>query len=362
MQLTPLSDQYGFLYAYPDGTIDSVGQRFWNATDACCNFFGSGVDDSGYLKALIDTIKGALSVDDGRVYVAGHSNGGFMSYRMACDHADTIAAVATLAGGTYFNPNACTPSMAVDVLQIHGTNDGTIFYNGGNLFGTPYPGAVQTTQTWATYSGCSLVPDTSLPNLDLVSNLAGAETSVARYVMQCAPGGTAETWTINGGVHSPSLSSDFSRLVVEFLLAHAKPGFPGVYCTAKVNSEGCTPAISASGIPSASAGSGFDIDASLIVAGNNGIFFYSKTGASDVPFQGGFLCLLSPATRTPPQNSGGAGVCGGAFTIDFNGWISGGMDPGLVAGATFWGQYWSRDPASPSGTNLTDAVTATIAP
>ena len=40
-QLTPVSDERGFLYAYPDGTVDPVGSRFWNDTDACCNFFFS---------------------------------------------------------------------------------------------------------------------------------------------------------------------------------------------------------------------------------------------------------------------------------------------------------------------------------
>ena len=135
-----------------------------------------------------------------------------------------------------------------------------------------------------------------------------------------------------------------------------------VYCTSKVNSDGCAPAIGFTGTPSASAGSGYVITATEIVAGNNGLFFYSKTGDSNLPFQGGFLCIAAPATRTPGQNSGGSGLCGGSFNFDFNAYIASGADPGLVAGASFWGQYWSRDPASPSTTNLTNAVGSVIGP
>ena len=58
----------------------------------------------------------------------------------------------------------------------------------------------------------------------------------------------------------------------------------------------------------------------------------------------------------------GAGACGGVFTLDFNARIASGVDPALVNGAAFWGQYWSRDSLSPSHTNLTNAITGVIGP
>ena len=112
-QLLSWSNQLGFLYVAPDGTVDQGGNRFWNATDACCDFYETGVDDSAYLRALIDEIAAQLSVDTERVFILGHSNGGFMAYRMACDHADIIAAVASLAGATFADPADCTPSAPV---------------------------------------------------------------------------------------------------------------------------------------------------------------------------------------------------------------------------------------------------------
>ncbi len=217
-QLTPVSDQLGFLYVYPDGTTDVLGNRFWNATDACCDFFFSGVDDSGYLRALIDEISAQLNVDPARIFVTGHSNGGFMSYRMACDHAEILNAVVSLAGATFDDPADCAPQDTVRVLQIHGTADATILYDGGATPGGPYPGAVATTEQWAVYNGCSLVPDTSLPDIDLEGAIAGDETTVARYADGCQPGGSAELWTMNGGGHVPVLSDDFHRLFTGFLL------------------------------------------------------------------------------------------------------------------------------------------------
>ncbi len=219
-QLTPLSDELGFLYVYPDGTADLSGNRFWNATDACCDFFFSGVDDSGYLRALIDEIAVQLSVDPARIFVTGHSNGGFMSYRMACDHGEILDAVVSLAGATFDDPADCTPQDPVRVLQIHGTADATILYDGGATPGGPYPGAVATTEQWATHNGCSLTADTSPLPIDLEGGIPGNETTITRYADGCQPGGMAELWTIAGGGHVPELSADFRPLVADFLLDH----------------------------------------------------------------------------------------------------------------------------------------------
>ena len=90
---------------------------------------------------------------------------------------------------------------------------------------------------WATYNGCSITPDTSSPNLDLDVRLAGDETVVARYTAGCSAGGSAELWTIVGGGHIPSLSRNFAREVVDYLLAHPKPGPPTVSMQAPVSPE-----------------------------------------------------------------------------------------------------------------------------
>lgn len=222
--MTAVSDARGFLYAAPNGTVDSDGKRFWNATDACCNLHGSSVDDSTYLSSLIKEIQGRYNVDAKRVFLVGHSNGGFMSYRMACDHADQIAAIASLAGAMFSDVAKCAPSAPVNVLEIHGTADATIAFDGGQLGGgASYPAAKTTVADWVTFDGCSSSADTSAPSLDLDTRLPGNETTVTKYAAGCKHGGSAELWTIAGGSHIPSLTGSFSTSVVDYLFAHPKP-------------------------------------------------------------------------------------------------------------------------------------------
>ena len=140
------------------------------------------MDDSGYLWDLVDEIKRQLTIDDRRVYAVGHSNGGFMSYRLACDHADVFAAIASLAGGTYKDENLCGPSEPVHVLQIHGTADGTIRYDGGNIGGVAYPGARESVQTWTQYDLCAAQSDTGFPGLNLDRGISGRESVVEKWV------------------------------------------------------------------------------------------------------------------------------------------------------------------------------------
>jgi polyhydroxybutyrate depolymerase len=223
----------GIVLAYPEGTYDAQHNRFWNATDACCDFDRTGVDDAGYLAGLIDEIAARVAIDPRRVYVAGHSNGGFMSHRMACAHADKVAAIASLAGATFLHPADCDPSEPVAVLQVHGTADDTVRYEGGSLaeLGAPgasarYPGAAETVALWAVADGCQPGLVDSTTRLDLDAEIDGpdgpAEATVAESTA-CDPGGFAELWTIPGAGHVPHLSASFAAELLDFLLAHPKP-------------------------------------------------------------------------------------------------------------------------------------------
>lgn len=133
-----------------------------------------------------------------------------------------------------------------------------------------------------------------------------------------------------------------------------------VYCTSQVNSQGCTPAISAIGFSSASAGAGHFVEAAGLIPGNLGLVFYSKSGANSIPLLGGTLCVLPPTVRTPIQPATGSGTCGGVLRRDFNAWIATGFDTALVPGQSVWAQIWSRDPAAAQASNLTDGVQFTI--
>ncbi len=223
MQVSALKDAYGFILVAPDGTREAGGNRprFWNASAACCNFAGSTVDDVAYLAGLIDAVRADYAIDDKRIYLFGHSNGGFMAYRMAHEHGDAIAAIASLAGADQTRPRP-EPPEPVHVLQIHGTADTAIPYEGGSFRDEALPGARDSVENWAAHNGCA-VTGVDTGTLDLDSGLDGLDTDVRRYTDGCRPGGSAELWTINGGGHVPALSAHFTRLVVEWLLGHPKP-------------------------------------------------------------------------------------------------------------------------------------------
>ncbi len=136
------------------------------------------------------------------------------------------------------------------------------------------------------------------------------------------------------------------------------------YCTAKVNSLGCTPAVAVSGVASYSAAAPCTVSASNIVAQRSGLMFYGYAPSS-APFQGGFLCVQPPTLRTTIQGSGGTpggGDCSGTFALDINAHIQSFVDSGLYPGRDVYTQFWSRDPSSPSTTNLTNAAKLTICP
>jgi polyhydroxybutyrate depolymerase len=221
-QLTTESDRRGFLYAIPEGTTNPIGERFWNATPLCCDFYNSGVDDSAYLARLLDAVAAKYSVDPSRVYFVGHSNGGFMALRMACDHADRVTAVVSVAGAATADPAQCEPKRPVSVLQIHGTSDRTIFYEGGPST-RPYPSAEGTVALWRGLDGCASRADTSAPPIDLESMLDGPETTVTAYHEGCRAGTRAELWSIKDGSHVPALGPRFATAVTDFLLARVSP-------------------------------------------------------------------------------------------------------------------------------------------
>ena len=218
-RLTRESDRRGFLYALPNGTTDGDGRRFWNATSACCDFYGTGVDDSSYLRRVIAEVASSYSVDPRRVYLVGHSNGGFMAYRMACEHADVITAVVSLAGAMSDDAAQCRPARPVSVLQIHGTADATVRFEGGQTVGNPYPSVAITLADWRRFNGCEPTADTSIPPKDLVSNLPGAETTVRSYHTGCVGGTRVELWSIKDGAHIPAFTDNFASAVVDFLYA-----------------------------------------------------------------------------------------------------------------------------------------------
>ncbi|AQT81096.1 esterase [Mycolicibacterium litorale] len=128
-----VADQHGFVVAYPDG-IDLS----WADGRGASTPDRQGVDDVGFLAALIDRVNRDYGLPPGPVFVTGMSAGAFMTNRLACDRADLIAAIAPVSG-TLGSAVPCNPSRPVSVLAVHGTADPVVPYNGGPMVGRGGP-------------------------------------------------------------------------------------------------------------------------------------------------------------------------------------------------------------------------------
>lgn len=208
----------GFYLVLPDGTVDTNGNRFWNATTACCDFNGTRVDDVAYLTSLLDAAEAVVPVDTSRVYFIGHSNGSFMSFRMACEISERVAAIGGLAGADFLNDTDCEPAQPVSVLHVHGDADETVAYEGT----AGYPPARVAVERWAARAGCDVGTVETLDSLDLVDALEGAETKVERWSTGCAEGVDAELWTIQGGSHVPGFNASWMPSLAQWLLRHSR--------------------------------------------------------------------------------------------------------------------------------------------
>lgn len=124
------ADRHGFVAVFPEGT-GRLRDRLltFNAGNCCGTALDDGVDDVAFTRALVEDVATVVPVDRKRLFVTGMSNGGMMSYRLACEAADLFAAAAPVAGAN--NLEACRPSLPVALLAVHGTADRSVKFEGG---------------------------------------------------------------------------------------------------------------------------------------------------------------------------------------------------------------------------------------
>ena len=219
-------NEAGFALLLSNGTLDAEGNRFWNPVDRCCDTGKTGEDDVAYLTELVAR---AREVGDfGPVYFFGHSNGGFMSYHMACKGLPGLRAVASLAGTSYVEDSSCDGAPPVSVLHIHGTADNVILFEGDDSEPDPkgddkppfYAGAQDMVMRWSQRAGCDWpVHYQPYATLDLDHYLPGSETQAFRLESGCADGIDVEMWVGEGSGHSPGYGADFTDALVDWLLA-----------------------------------------------------------------------------------------------------------------------------------------------
>lgn len=216
-----------FVLVTPNGRKNAIGARYWNATDGCCDFERGGGDDVSYLKNLLEEVGAKLPINRKKIYAVGHSNGGFMAHRLACDTQGLLAGIASLAGATYANAALCPNLDRLAMVQIHAVDDPTIKFEGGSVFLNmpPYPSAATTVQRYVQRNGC--LAATQSQSADITRSIPGNDTSMETW-SGCASNAQVALWKIQahrGGGHRPhipTLNEEFRSQLLQFLFANSR--------------------------------------------------------------------------------------------------------------------------------------------
>ncbi len=208
-QMNATADRENFIAVYPQGVGHTVlGHLFgtWNAGETCCGpAMKQNSDDVGFVRNLLDDLAATFPIDAKRVYATGLSNGSMMSFRLACDLADRIAAIAALNGPGV--QETCKPSRPIPVLYFAGLADPCVPLEGGqrpgclnSLLGVEVdsdrsmvaPVAEYMTM-WRTLNGCSDTPRTVLTKGQVTCTLSDRcrDGSAVQY---CTVGDGGHTW------------------------------------------------------------------------------------------------------------------------------------------------------------------------
>jgi polyhydroxybutyrate depolymerase len=196
-----IAESDGAIVVYPDG----IG-RNWNdgRVDVRSRAMQEQVDDVGFFRALVRELSTRYPVDARRVYSTGISNGGFMSFRLACDAADIFAAVAPVAANLSADIGpTCKPSRPVSVAILNGTEDPLVPWNGGEIgrFGIRRGEAWstgKTFETWARLDGCTESSDDQV-----IDKVPDDGTAVVLHVRsRCRAGTEVRLYEIQGGGHN----------------------------------------------------------------------------------------------------------------------------------------------------------------
>ena len=218
------SDASGFIVVYPNGT---GAAKSWNGGHCCGEAAKNNVDDVGFVRALIGDLSTTINIDPKRIYATGFSNGAILTYRLACELSDLIAAVGPVSATQVLQDmQACQPGRPVPLIHFHGTADDPNPYEGGTTLGgfqfIPVKTAIQ---FWVDFDGCPVEPQTTVSG------------SIRHDVYApCTSGSAVELYTIEGGKHAwpggeavnqamgePNMEISATILMWEFFSSHPMP-------------------------------------------------------------------------------------------------------------------------------------------
>tara|TARA_Y100000741_G_scaffold79598_1_gene58182 strand:+ start:128 stop:1030 length:903 start_codon:yes stop_codon:yes gene_type:complete len=195
-QMNLIADQNGFLVCYPQGSTLPTGQSHWNA-----NLEMSTVNDIDFLSELSNQLSITYKTNEENTFVAGMSNGGFMSYTLGCNKSNVFKAIAsvtgTMSGKDWKN---CSPVNKIPVLQISGTDDTTVPWDGSMSTSYGWGGAPhikKVVEFWGDLNQCDQVEEFDFPDID------NSDKSTVSLTKRKGSSDGNEVWfyTVKGGGH-----------------------------------------------------------------------------------------------------------------------------------------------------------------
>ncbi|WP_433327941.1 alpha/beta hydrolase family esterase [Spirillospora sp. CA-294931] len=203
-----ISDDRGFLVAYPDGFMTT-----WNAGGCCGAAKIGNIKDVAFLSKLIDRLTGSGLADPGRVFVSGFSNGAGMAYRLACEKPEKVAAIGVVEGAL---ATPCSPDRPVSAMIFHGTADRSVPFGGGGRMdfndGRPFPSVASAVEFWR--------KNADLPRPERGLAAKGVASTECETTGKGAGGAEVAFCTIDGGTHR--WPDGASSALWDFFAAHPR--------------------------------------------------------------------------------------------------------------------------------------------
>lgn len=219
------AERSGFIVVFPNGYSRLPGGQLatWNAGSCCAAARERNSDDVGFIRALVAQLRREHAIDGQRIFATGMSNGGMMAYRLACEMADTVRAVAAVAGtdGT----RQCTPARPVAVLHIHARDDDHVPYQGGlgprsiARAESPHTSVPETLARWRAYDACPDTPPRTVLERPGVRCEQHGPCREASVVQACITDSGGHSWpggTKPRGHAEPSSAIDATALIWNF--------------------------------------------------------------------------------------------------------------------------------------------------
>jgi len=227
-----VADTANFIVVVPQAIVDPLAQASaWNSGASYLGYtLNGGVNDIGFINAIIDTLINNYNIDQRRVYSCGFSMGGFMTNRLGCQLSHRIAAIASVAG-TIGGAVTCNPGRTVPACHFHGTLDSTVYYE-GNLYGND---AEELVAFWANNNGCNASPTiTSLPDI------AADDLLITHWeYTSCTNNATVEFYKVDSAEHvwlTPANDIFYTTEIWKFFMKHTHSEFVGIESNENLNS------------------------------------------------------------------------------------------------------------------------------